>query len=248
MQVNISGHQLDVTDALRDYIGEKLGRLERHFDKITNVQVTINTEAEGLAAEEVEKLISYPVESAMYALPAVTEVRSLSRTGLSIVTVVFAEGTDIYFARQQVFEQLQAAREMIPSGVGVPEIGPNTSGLGQIYQYILRADPSAGINAAELRSLNDYLVKLILMPVGGVTDVLSFGGEVRQYQVLPDTRRMAELGVSPEQLRNALLGFSANTSGVSVTTIEVEAPGCAAIIAARVKNGSSLCLMASKTC
>ncbi|HSG62814.1 MAG TPA: efflux RND transporter permease subunit, partial [Pseudomonadales bacterium] len=130
------------------------------FPDVTNVQVTINTAAEGLAAEEVEKLISYPVESAMYALPAVTEVRSLSRTGLSIVTVVFSEGTDIYFARQQVFEQLQAAREMIPSGVGIPEIGPNTSGLGQIYQYILRAMPESGIGADELRSLNDYLVKL----------------------------------------------------------------------------------------
>lgn len=86
------------------------------FPDVTNVQVQVNTAAEGLAAEEVEKLISYPVESAMYALPAVTEVRSLSRTGLSIVTVVFEEGTDIYFARQQVFEQLQAAREMIPQG------------------------------------------------------------------------------------------------------------------------------------
>ena len=87
------------------------------FPDVTNVQVTVNTAAEGLAAEEVEKLITYPVESAMYALPEVTEVRSLSRTGLSIVTVVFAEGTDIYFARQQVFEQLQAAKEMIPSAV-----------------------------------------------------------------------------------------------------------------------------------
>ncbi|MEL4295546.1 efflux RND transporter permease subunit [Shewanella xiamenensis] len=183
------------------------------FPDVTNVQVTINTEAEGLAAEEVEKLISYPVESAMYALPAVTEVRSLSRTGLSIVTVVFAEGTDIYFARQQVFEQLQAAREMIPSGVGVPEIGPNTSGLGQIYQYILRADPSAGINAAELRSLNDYLVKLILMPVGGVTDVLSFGGEVRQYQVQVDPNKLRAYGLSMAQVSEALESNNRNAGG-----------------------------------
>ncbi len=170
------------------------------FPDVTNVQVTVNTAAEGLAAEEVEKLISYPVESAMYALPSVTEVRSLSRTGLSIVTVVFAEGTDIYFARQQVFEQLQAAREMIPDGVGVPEIGPNTSGLGQIYQYILRATPESGIDAAELRSLNDYLVKLILMPVGGVTDVLSFGGEVRQYQVQIEPNKLRSYGLSMAQV------------------------------------------------
>lgn len=183
------------------------------FPDVTNVQVTINTAAEGLAAEEVEKLISYPVESAMYALPAVTEVRSLSRTGLSIVTVVFAEGTDIYFARQQVFEQLQAAREMIPSGVGVPEIGPNTSGLGQIYQYILRAEPNSGINAAELRSLNDYLVKLILMPVGGVTEVLSFGGDVRQYQVQVDPNKLRAYGLSMAQVTEALESNNRNAGG-----------------------------------
>lgn len=183
------------------------------FPDVTNVQVTINTAAEGLAAEEVEKLISYPVESAMYALPAVTEVRSLSRTGLSIVTVVFAEGTDIYFARQQVFEQLQAAREMIPGGVGVPEIGPNTSGLGQIYQYILRAEPSSGIDAAELRSLNDYLVKLIMMPVGGVTEVLSFGGDVRQYQVQVDPNKLRAYGLSMAQVTEALESNNRNAGG-----------------------------------
>ncbi|MCG9719964.1 CusA/CzcA family heavy metal efflux RND transporter [Shewanella sp. Isolate7] len=183
------------------------------FPDVTNVQVTVNTAAEGLAAEEVEKLISYPVESAMYALPSVTEVRSLSRTGLSIVTVVFAEGTDIYFARQQVFEQLQAAREMIPDGVGVPEIGPNTSGLGQIYQYILRATPESGIDAAELRSLNDYLVKLIMMPVGGVTDVLSFGGEVRQYQVQLEPNKLRSYGLSMDQVTQALESNNRNAGG-----------------------------------
>jgi len=183
------------------------------FPDVTNVQVTVNTEAEGLAAEEVEKLISYPVESAMYALPAVTEVRSLSRTGLSLVTVVFAEGTDIYFARQQVFEQLQAAREMIPDGIGVPEIGPNSSGLGQIYQYILRAAPGSGIDAAELRSLNDYLVKLIMMPVAGVTDVLSFGGDVRQYQVQIDPNKLLSFGLSMEQVTTALESNNRNAGG-----------------------------------
>ncbi|ABV85869.1 efflux RND transporter permease subunit [Shewanella pealeana] len=183
------------------------------FPDVTNVQVTVNTAAEGLAAEEVEKLISYPVESAMYALPAVTEVRSLSRTGLSIVTVVFAEGTDIYFARQQVFEQLQAAREMIPDGVGVPEIGPNTSGLGQIYQYILRATPESGVNAAELRSINDYMVKLIMMPVGGVTEVLSFGGEVRQYQVQIEPNKLLSYGLSMAQVTSALESNNRNAGG-----------------------------------
>lgn len=191
-----------------------LPRLELDaFPDVTNVQVTINTEAEGLAAEEVEQLISYPVESSMYALPGVTEVRSLSRTGLSVVTVVFAEGTDIYFARQQVFAQLSEAQAAIPTNLGVPEMGPNTSGLGQIYQYTLRATPESGIDAAELRSLNDYLVKLLLMPVAGVTDVLSFGGEVRQYQVRVDPNKLQAYDLSLAQLQQALANNNRNAGG-----------------------------------
>ena len=100
------------------------------FPDVTNVQVTINTEAPGLAAEEVEQLITFPIEAVMYSLPDVEEVRSISKTGLSGITVVFKEGTDIYFARQLVFERLQAAREQIPDGIGTPAMGPNTSGLG----------------------------------------------------------------------------------------------------------------------
>lgn len=102
------------------------------FPDVTNVQVQINTEAQGLAAEEVEQLITFPIEAVMYALPDVEEVRSISKTGLSVITVVFKEGTDIYFARQLVFERLQAAQEQIPDGIGTPEMGPNTSGLGRM--------------------------------------------------------------------------------------------------------------------
>ncbi|WP_417760876.1 efflux RND transporter permease subunit [Shewanella sp.] len=191
-----------------------LPRLELDaFPDVTNVQVTVNTEAEGLAAEEVEQLISYPVESSMYALPGVTEVRSLSRTGLSVVTVVFEEGTDIYFARQQVFAQLSEAQAAIPSNLGVPEMGPNTSGLGQIYQYTLRASPDSGIDGAQLRSLNDYLVKLLLMPVAGVTEVLSFGGEVRQYQVRVDPNKLQAYDLSLAQLQAALANNNRNAGG-----------------------------------
>src|SRR6185436_18280737 len=102
------------------------------FPDVTNVQVVVNTEARGLAAAEVEQLITYPVEAAMYALPDIEEVRSISSMGLSVVTVVFRDGTDIYFARQLVFEQLQRAKENIPAFAGTPELGPNTSGLGQV--------------------------------------------------------------------------------------------------------------------
>ena len=183
------------------------------FPDVTNVQVAVNTEAPGLAAEEVEQLITYPIEAVMYALPDVEEVRSISKTGLSGVTVVFKEGTDIYFARQLVFERLQAARELIPDGVGVPEMGPNSSGLGQVYQYLLIADPDSGYDAMELRSLNDWLVKLLLIPAEGVTEILSFGGEVRQYQVNLNPARMLSYDLSQNDVMEALENNNSNVGG-----------------------------------
>jgi len=183
------------------------------FPDVTNVQVQINTEARGLAAEEVEQLITFPIEAVMYALPDVEEVRSISKTGLSVITVVFKEGTDIYFARQLVFERLQAAREQIPEGIGTPEMGPNTSGLGQVYQYILRADDPMKYDATALRSLNDWVVKLLLMPVDGVTDVLSFGGEVRQYQVRVNPRQLLAYGLGVDEVAEAIKANNHNAGG-----------------------------------
>jgi len=183
------------------------------FPDVTNVQVSVNTEAPGLAAEEIEQLITYPIEAVMYALPDVEEVRSISKTGLSAVTVVFKEGTDIYFARQLVFERLQTAKSFIPENVGTPEMGPNTSGLGQIYQYSLIADDRAKYDAMALRSLNDWVVKLLLMPVDGVTDVLSFGGEVRQYQVNVDPSKLLAYGLSQQDLVTALQRNNTNVGG-----------------------------------
>ncbi len=195
-------------------IGWQLPRLKLDaFPDVTNVQVQVNTEAPGLAAEEVEQLITYPIESVMYALPQVAEVRSISKTGLSIVTVVFEDGTDIYFARQLVFERLQAAREDIPDGVGIPQMGPNTSGLGQVYQYLLTAEPGSGIDAMALRSLNDWVVKLLLMPVAGVTDVLSYGGEVRQYQVNVNPTRLLAYDLSLQQVMDAIAANNRNAGG-----------------------------------
>ncbi len=183
------------------------------FPDVTNVQVSINTEAPGLASEEVEKLITFPIEAVMYALPDVEQVRSISKTGLSGITVVFKEGKDIYFARQLVFERLQSAKELIPDGVGTPEIGPNTSGLGQVYQYMLVADPGSGIDAMALRSLNDWVVKLLLMPVDGITDVLSFGGDVRQYQVNLNPSRLLAYGLSQQDVIDALENNNSNAGG-----------------------------------
>ena len=183
------------------------------FPDVTNVQVQINTEARGLAAEEVEQLITFPIEAVMYALPDVEEVRSISKTGLSVITVVFTEETDIYFARQLVFERLQDAREQIPEGVATPEMGPNTSGLGQVYQYILRSDDQQKYDSIALRSLNDWVVKLLLLPIDGITDVLSYGGEVRQYQVQVDPGKLLSYGISIDEIARAIQKNNRNSGG-----------------------------------
>ena len=180
------------------------------FPDVTNIQVQINTEAAGLAAVEVEQLITFPIESVMNGLPDVTEVRSISKTGLSVVTVVFEDDVDIYFARQLVLERLQAARERIPEGLAEPEMGPITTGLGQIYKYIL-----VGRNktAMELRTINDWFVKFQLRTVTGVTDVLSNGGEVRQYQVQVDPNKLFKYNLALPDLRDAITNNNANVGG-----------------------------------
>jgi len=183
------------------------------FPDVTNVQVTVNAEAPGLAAEEVEQLITFPIEAVMYSLPDVDEVRSISATGLAVITVVFEEGTDIYFARQLVFERLQEAREQIPEGVGIPEMGPNTSGLGQIFKYYLRAEDRSRYDSMALRSLNDWVIKLLLMPVEGVTNVLSFGGEVRQYQVRLDPQRLLAHQLTPQDVTTIIQANNRNAGG-----------------------------------
>ncbi|HDH07921.1 MAG TPA: efflux RND transporter permease subunit, partial [Gammaproteobacteria bacterium] len=183
------------------------------FPDVTNIQVTVNTEAPGLAAEEVEQLITFPIEAVMYSLPDVEEVRSISKTGLSGITVVFKEGTDIYFARSLVFERLLSAREQIPSGIGTPAMGPNTSGLGQVFQYMIRSKEPGRYDSQTLRSLNDWVVKLLIMPVGGVTEVLSFGGEVRQYQVQLDPQRLLSFDLQPREVTEAIEANNRNAGG-----------------------------------
>ena len=180
------------------------------FPDVTNIQVQVNTQAPGLAAIEVERLITFPVESVMNGLPGVEQVRSTSKTGLSVVTVVFNDSTDTYFARQLVLERLQVAKERIPNGLGAPELGPITTGLGQVYKYILT---STKLDAAELRSINDWQVKFQLRTVPGVTDVLSFGGDVRQYQVNVDPNRLVAYDLTIEDVRRALKANNTNAGG-----------------------------------
>ena len=147
------------------------------FPDVTNVQVQILTQAGGMAPTEVEKRITFPIETTMGGLPQRSEVRSISKIGMSVITIVFEDGVDTYFARQQVFERLQQVRDRLPKGIE-PQMGPVTTGLGEIYQYLLEGE---GYDVRELRSLQDWIVRPLLRTVPGVTDVNSFGGQVKQF-------------------------------------------------------------------
>jgi cobalt-zinc-cadmium resistance protein CzcA len=183
------------------------------FPDVTNVQVQILTQAGGMAPTEVEKLITFPIETSMGGLPRLHEVRSLSKIGLSVITVVFEDGVDIYFARQQVFERLQQASDRLPKGIE-PQMGPITTGLGEIYQYVLES-PNHDIR--ELRSLQDWVVRPILRTVPGVTDVNSFGGQVKQYQVVLDPGKLKSLNLTIHDVMEAV---EKNNSTVGAGYIE----------------------------
>ena len=177
------------------------------FPDVSPTLVQVVTEAPGLAPEEVEKLITYPVEVAMNGLPGIVQVKSISAFGISQVSVYFRDDVDIYFARQLTLEKLQDA---IPPGLGEPKLGAITTGLGQVYQYVLRG---SGQDQTELRTLQDWIVKYNLRTVGGVTDVLSFGGEVKQYQVRVDPRSLLQYGVTLQGVREAIGANNRNVGG-----------------------------------
>jgi cobalt-zinc-cadmium resistance protein CzcA len=177
---------------------------------VTNVQVQINTESPGLAPLEVERLITFPIEQAMAGLPRIAEVRSLSKYGLSQITVVFEEGTDIYFARRLVIERLGEAREQIPEGLGNPQVGPISTGLGEIYQYEVRGP---GRDLMELRDLQDWVVRRLLRTVPGVTEVNTFGGQKMQYQVLVDPVKLRAYGLTFRDVLEALRANNRNAGG-----------------------------------
>ncbi len=177
------------------------------FPDVTPVQVNIYTESPGLAAEDVEQLLTFPIESGMAGLPGVEEIRSVSLFGLSYVAVYFEDAMDIYFARRLVMERLAEVGERIPEGYGTPEMGPNTSGLGQVFWYTVeRADEALGkgITDMDLRTLQDWSVRLILRTAPGVDDVLSWGGQERQFQVVIDPLRLIEFGLSFREVMGLL--------------------------------------------
>lgn len=184
---------------------------------VTNVQVQINTNAAALPPTEVERQVTLPVELAMFGLPYLEEIRSISKFGLSQVTVVFEEGTDIYFARQQVQERLQQAREEIPEGYGTPEMGPISTGLGEVFQYSLEADAGSGIDATELRTLQDWLVAPQLRAVKGVAEVNAFGGFEKQYQVLVRPDALVQYDLTLQRVLDAVAANNLNAGGGYIT-------------------------------
>ncbi|MES2886595.1 MAG: efflux RND transporter permease subunit [Pseudomonadota bacterium] len=181
------------------------------FPDLNKPTVTLMTEAGGMAAEEVEQLITFPLETTMNGLPGVESVRSTSSAGLSFLYVTFDWSTDIYRARQLVSERLSSMEEGVAEGV-VPRMGPISSIMGEIMQIAIPVDPRK-ISPMAVREYADWVLRPRLLSVPGVAQVIPIGGEVRQFQVQPDTVRMAELGITHEQLEGALKGYSSNTSG-----------------------------------
>ena len=182
---------------------------------ITNVQVQINTEAPGYSPMEAEQRITFPVETALYGLPNLSYTRSLSRYGLSQVTVVFEEGTDIYFARNLINERLGAIKSALPPGLE-PEMGPIATGLGEIFMYTVEALPGATqadgspLDATALREIQDWIIKPQLAQVPGVIEVNTIGGYDKQYHVTPSPQRLLEFGITVDELVSALRANNTN--------------------------------------
>ena len=182
---------------------------------ITTNQVVVYTVAPALAASDIERLVSFPVEQSVATIPDLEEVRSFSRFGLSVVTIVFKDNVDIYWARQQISERLREAESQIPPGTGRPTLAPVSTGLGEIYQYVLR--PAPGYEKVhgprELRTLQDWVVRRQLLGTPGIADVSSFGGLLKQYEVALDPARLRSLNVTVDQVYQAVARNNQNTGG-----------------------------------
>jgi cobalt-zinc-cadmium resistance protein CzcA len=180
---------------------------------LTNVQGQVITEAPALSPLEVETLLSFPVEGAMSGLPNVEQIRSISKFGISVVTIVFHEGTDIYRARQLVGERLTRAAAAIPPGYGTPALGPITTALGEIFQFQVKATKESGVTPMELRTILDWFVAYQLRGVPGVTEINSHGGELKTYQVELDPDRLGTYHLSMTDVFDALRANNANVGG-----------------------------------
>ena len=185
---------------------------------ITNNQVQIITRCPTLAGQEVEQLVTYPIEQSIANLPDLEELRSISRFGLSVVTVVFKDKVDVYFARQLINEKLKEAEEKIPKGVGQPELAPVSTGLGEVYQYIIH--PKEGseqkYSAMELRTMQDWIVARQLYGTAGIAEVNSFGGKLKQYEVAVNPDKLLAMNISIPEIFSALEMNNENTGGAYI--------------------------------
>lgn len=185
---------------------------------ITNNQVQIITTCPTLAGQEVEQLVTFPIEQSIANVPDIEEMRSVSRFGLSVVTVVFKEKVDIYFARQLISEKLKEAEENIPPGIGTPEMAPVSTGLGEVYQYIIHPQEGSEnkYDAKDLRTMQDWIVARQLYGTPGVAEVNSFGGEVKEYEVAVNPDRLKAMDVSISEIFTALETNNQNTGGAYI--------------------------------
>ncbi|MFD2556445.1 CusA/CzcA family heavy metal efflux RND transporter [Sphingobacterium tabacisoli] len=185
---------------------------------ITNNQVQIFTSVPTLAGQEVEQLVTFPIEQSIANVPDIEEIRSISRFGLSVVTVVFKEEVDIYFARQLISEKLKQAVENIPAGIGSPEMAPVSTGLGEVYQYIIhpKKGSESKYNAKDLREMQDWIVARQLYGTPGIAEINSFGGELKQYEVAVNPDRLRAMNVSIPELFTALEKNNQNTGGAYI--------------------------------
>ncbi|MCC7465776.1 MAG: efflux RND transporter permease subunit, partial [Saprospiraceae bacterium] len=182
---------------------------------ITNNQVQVITQAPSLGAQEVEQFITAPIELALSNIPNVIEKRSISRSGISVITVVFKDKTDIYWARQQVGERLKEAEAVIPKGYGDITLAPITTGLGEIYHYVIHAKPGFEdkFSATDLRTMQDWVVRTQLAGTEGLAEVSGWGGFVKQYEVALDNEKLNALGISIPEIFTALEKNNENTGG-----------------------------------
>lgn len=185
---------------------------------ITNNQVQVITVTPSLSAPDVERLITFPIEQTNSNIPGLKEIRSFSRFGLSLVTIVFHDDVDVYWARQQVTERLQQVKDQIPNGIGVPSLAPVTTGLGEIYQYVVRPEPGyeGRYDAMKLRTIQDWIVRRQLLGVEGVADVSSFGGYLKQYEVAVNTSKLASYDMGIQDVFHALEQNNGNTGGAYI--------------------------------
>lgn len=182
------------------------------FPDVTPIQVSVVTESPGVAPEDVERLVTFPIESSMAGLPGVKTVRSLSLFGLSTVTVFFEDSTDIYFARRLVAERLQEAKTRIPEGFGEPELGPNASGLGQVFWYTVESGDGK-LSNMDLRTLHDWNIRLQLRTAPGVDEVISWGGEEKQFQILVDPHKLVKYGITLKTVLDTVLANNRQVGG-----------------------------------